>query len=103
MYDAGHPKPMLCDNLGGMVEREVEGGFRRQGIYVCLFNSCWWMTKTITILQSNYLTIKKKKKLLKGNRSKVIIIIFTSFCGEGICGAPPTVMPEVELSSRVSF
>ena len=35
MYDAGNPKPMLCDNLEGW---DGEGGrFKREGTYVKLW------------------------------------------------------------------
>ena len=37
MYDAGNPKPVLCDNLEGWeIRREVWGGFKREGTYVYL-------------------------------------------------------------------
>ena len=34
---AGNPKPVLCDNLEGKTGRELGGGFRREGTYVCLW------------------------------------------------------------------
>ena len=40
-HDAGHSKPVLCDNLEGWAGREVERGFRREETHVCL-----WPTHT---------------------------------------------------------
>ena len=38
MYDAGHPQPMLCDNLEGWGgEGGGRGGFKREGTYVYLW------------------------------------------------------------------
>ena len=37
MYDAGNPKPVLCDNLEGWESgRERGGGFKREGTYIYL-------------------------------------------------------------------
>ena len=37
MYDAGNPKPVLCDNLEEWeIGREVGGGFKREGTHVYL-------------------------------------------------------------------
>ena len=37
MYDAGNPKPVLCDNLEGWeIGRDMGGGFKREGTYVYL-------------------------------------------------------------------
>ena len=37
MYDAGNPKPVLCDNLARWeIGREGVGGFKREGTYVYL-------------------------------------------------------------------
>ena len=51
MYDAGNPKPVLCDNLKGW---DGEGGGRgvQEGGGVCIPNaySCCCKAKTITIL-----------------------------------------------------
>ena len=35
MYDAGNPKPVLCDNLKGGRGREAGEGYKREGTYVC--------------------------------------------------------------------
>ena len=37
MYDAGHPKPVLCDNLEGWGGEEVGGGFRVGGTHAYLW------------------------------------------------------------------
>jgi len=51
LYDAGHPKLVLCDNLEG---QSGKGGGRRaqDEVDTCLpmANSYWFMAKTITIL-----------------------------------------------------
>ena len=39
VYEAGHPKPVLCDNLEGMTscdEEKVGGRFKREGTCVYL-------------------------------------------------------------------
>ena len=52
MYDAGNPKPVLCDNLEGW---DGEGGGRgvQVGGNICVpnANSCQSLAKTITILK----------------------------------------------------
>ena len=40
MYDAGHPKPVLCDTWRGRVGRRVGGGFRMEGTRVPVADSC---------------------------------------------------------------
>ena len=51
MYDAGNPKPVLCDNLEGWAG---EGGGRevQEGRDICIpmADSCRCMAETITIL-----------------------------------------------------
>ena len=37
MYEAGNPKPELCDNLEGWDGEEVGGRFKREGTYVYLW------------------------------------------------------------------
>ena len=37
MYDAGNPKPVLCDNLEGWGGERVGGGFRMRGTHACLW------------------------------------------------------------------
>ena len=37
MYDAGSPKPVLCDNLKGGRGREAGEGYKREGTYVYLW------------------------------------------------------------------
>ena len=34
LYDAGNPKPVLCDNLEGWIGWEVGGRFKEEGTYV---------------------------------------------------------------------
>ena len=62
MYDAGHPKLVLCDNLEGW---GGEGGGRvvqeRGDVYMPMTDSYWYMEKNITILQTNYPPIKINK------------------------------------------
>ena len=36
MHEAGHSKPVLWDNQRGGLGREVEEGFRKGGMHVCL-------------------------------------------------------------------
>ena len=63
MYDAGNPKPMLCDNLGGCDgegdEKQVQDG---GNISIHNVDSCWCMAKTHN-MQSNYPLIKKKREI----------------------------------------
>ena len=51
MHEAGHPKPVFCDNLEGIVwegrQEAVEAG---GDICIPMANSCRCMAKTITIL-----------------------------------------------------
>ena len=44
MYDAGHPKSVLCDNMGRGGGRDVGGGFRMEGmrVYLCLIHVDIW-------------------------------------------------------------
>ena len=37
MYNIGHPKPVLCDNLEGWDGEGAGRGFRMEGTYVCLW------------------------------------------------------------------
>ena len=37
LYDAGSPKPELCDNLEGWDGEEVGGRFKREGTHVYLW------------------------------------------------------------------
>ena len=59
MYEAGNPKPVLCDNLEGW---DGEGGGREvpEGGDICIpmADSCWYMAETNTKLLSNYPLIK---------------------------------------------
>ena len=56
LYDAGNPKPMLCDNTEGW---DGEGGGRevQEGEDICIHvvSSRCCMAETTTILGSNYL------------------------------------------------
>ena len=52
MHEAGHPKPVLWDNLEGWGGEGGGGGVEDGGgtdTCVPMANSCWCMAKTITI------------------------------------------------------
>ena len=51
VYDTGHPKPALRDSCGGKGRREVGGGLRSEGTYVCL-----WLIH-VDIWQNNHNTV----------------------------------------------
>ena len=44
MYDAGHSKPVLCDNLEGRAGRKVGGRFKREQtpVYLRLIHTDVW-------------------------------------------------------------
>ena len=65
MYDAGNPKPVLCDNLeGGVMGWEMGGRFKMEGTYLYLMSihaGVWQkLSKYAKQLSSN---LKKKKKI----------------------------------------
>ena len=51
MYDVGHPKPLLCDNLEGWDgEGEGRGAQKREDTCMPMADSYCCMAKTITLL-----------------------------------------------------
>ena len=67
MCDAEHPKPVLSDNLEAWGGEGAGSGVQEGGeTFIPMADSCQCMVKKkITILCSNYLPIKIKKKIKK--------------------------------------
>ena len=66
MCDAEHPKPVLSDNLEAWGWQGAGSSVQEVGeTFIPMADSCQCMIKKITILCSNYLPIKIKKKTLK--------------------------------------
>ena len=77
MHEAGHPKLVLCDNLEGLVGREVGGEFRMEGTHVYLWPiqidvwqkpSQYCNYPSIRINQS----LKKSKKIKKNAKEAFV-------------------------------
>lgn len=48
MYDAGHPKPVICDNLKGWGGKGGRG-LKREGTRLPMADSYWCVAQTIRI------------------------------------------------------
>lgn len=58
MHEAGAVKPVLWDNPEGWHREEVDGGFRMGDTCTNMGDSCLYMAKNTTILESNSPPIK---------------------------------------------